>query len=227
MSSLPAGFVYLEQVDNTIAQNLRYYSKQNFIGRLIPGYLENKVILTGQAALSLAKAQKYFIHEGYSLVVYDGYRPQKAVDYFVAWSMDKDDQIKKPEYYPDIDKAKVFELGYIAKKSGHSRGSTVDLTIIKLGQNLKDIELKQKTLQNGQNILFLDDGSVDMGTGFDFLSTASHHDSELVDADAIEARNYLRFVMNRYGFKEYSKEWWHYTLADEPFPDTYFDFDVK
>ncbi|RYE06565.1 MAG: peptidase M15 [Rickettsiaceae bacterium] len=225
--ALPEGFVYLKDIDPTIIENLRYCESENFVGQKIKGYEANKVIITQAAAVNLAKVQKELLAEGYSLVIYDGYRPQKAVDHFIKWSQDSKDQINKKKYYPRVNKGDVFDLGYVAKKSGHSRGSTLDLTIIKSNSTLKKITTNDRKLLNNQIVLYLDDGTVDMGTSFDLFDEASHHDGILIKQEYLDMRNYLRTVMNRNGFKEHAKEWWHYTLDQEPFPDTYFDFDVK
>jgi D-alanyl-D-alanine dipeptidase len=225
--ALPAGFVYIKDIDPTIIENLRYFSSENFVGRKIEGYLANRVILTKEAAEALAKVQRELIQEGYSIVVYDAYRPQRAVNSIIEWSSDATDQIAKTRYYPSIDKADIFKLNYIAKQSGHSRGSTVDLSIIKIGSPLKPIELEERQLRNGKIVPFLDDGTLDMGTSFDLFNEASHHDNDLIDTKFMKRRNYLREIMKENGFSEYKKEWWHYTLKDEPFPETYFDFPVE
>ena len=136
----------------------------------------------------------------------------------------------KALYYPTLEgsKKKLFDDGYIASKSGHTRGSTIDLTIIELGKEVKSpVNITERTLANGTVISFLDDGTVDMGSSFDLFHPASHHDSPFItDPVHIKNRSILREAMKRHGFKDYENEWWHYTLADEPFPDTYFDFIV-
>jgi len=225
--ALPKGFVYLKDIDPTIIENLRYYSNENFMGRKIDGYKSGKVILTKQAAEAISNVQKVLLKDGYSLVIYDAYRPQRAVDSFVQWGADIDDQGEKEKYYPAINKADVFELGYVAVKSSHTRGSTVDLTIIKTNDSLKAIEIKKRQLKDESWIPFLDDGTVDMGSSFDLFGEASHHDSNLIGSQFLIMRNYLRETMKKYGFNEYKEEWWHYTLKDEPFPDTYFDFEIN
>ncbi len=227
---LPEGFVYIKDIDPTIQESVRYASSENFVGAPIEGYVAPRTILTRAAAEALHKVQEELLNEGYCLVVYDAYRPQKAVDNFMRWSTDISEQSMKKRYYPRVNKADVFDLGYVAKKSGHSRGSTVDLSIIKIDKKLKnnsEIVVLSRQLNDGFSILCLDDNSVDMGSTFDLFDEASHHDTSLVGASYIKLRNYLRHKMEKYGFKAYSNEWWHYTLVDEPFPNTYFDFDVE
>ena len=224
---LPKDFVNLKEIEPSIIENLRYFSNENFIGRKIDGYNANRVILTHKAAIALVKVQQELLKDGYSLVIYDAYRPQRAVDLFMKWSKDSEDQIAKEKYYPNINKADVFKLGYVAEKSGHSRGSTVDLSIIKVGDSLKPITLQKRQLKNGSIIPFLHDGTVDMGSSFDLFGEASHHDNNLIEKEFLDQRNYLRRVMKKNGFNDYQEEWWHYTLKDEPFPDTYFDFIVE
>lgn len=224
-------FVYLHEIDPTILISVRYYSSENFIGKPIEGYKCPVIILTKQAAHALKHVQEEVKKYGYCLVVYDGYRPQKAVDYFVQWSNNTQDQIKKSQYYPRVDKAQVFELGYVAKRSGHSRGSTVDLTIIKSDQKLHAIEEKNRTLSDGYTITMLDDGTVDMGSSFDLFDTASHTSNDCIYEQCKKRRCYLKMVMEKHRFKNYSKEWWHFTLHNEPFPadkdSSYFNFDVE
>jgi D-alanyl-D-alanine dipeptidase len=226
-SALPTGFVYLKDIDPTIVQNLRYFTSENFTGRKIEGYQTSQVFLTIEAAKALSKVQLRLVRDGYSIVIYDAYRPQRAVNSIIEWGKDATDQIAKNKYYPTIDKADIFKFDYIAKKSGHSRGSTVDLSIIKTGNNLKPVELQERQLANSSMVPFLDDGTLDMGTSFDLFNEASHHDNNIIDTKFMERRNYLRKIMKENGFSEYEKEWWHYTLENEPFSETYFDFLVK
>jgi zinc D-Ala-D-Ala dipeptidase len=226
------GFVYLAEIDPTILVSLRYGTNENFVGKPVDGYKNESVLmLIRQAAEALKKVQAEVKKDGYSLVVYDAYRPQHAVNHFMRWSEDVSDQLKKEEYYPRVDKAKVFELGYVAKRSGHSRGSTVDLTLIKEGEELHAIQLKERILLDGFGIKVLDDGTVDMGSSFDLFDVASHFENNLIDEEFKKLRTYLKTIMEKYGFKNYSEEWWHFTLKDEPFPadqDTsYFDFAVE
>lgn len=163
---------------------------------------------------------------GYSLVVYDGYRSQTAVNHFIEWAQTSDES-QKHLYYPTIDKKAVFPPGYVSKKSGYSRGSTVDFSIIKLNEKLYDVEITERRLSDGSKIQFLDDGTIDMGSSFDLLHPASHYDSQLIQPEYLLMRNFLKKVMEDHGFRRYDKEWWHYTLEDEPYPDTYFDFPIE
>jgi len=230
LAELPNGFVYVSDIDPTIIQCLRYYTNENFIGAPIDGYKGKRAILSREAAEALAKVQKELLAEGYSLVIYDSYRPQKAVDHFVRWGKDINESKMKEKYYPRIDKAHVFTTGYVAEKSGHSRGSTVDLTIIPKDKQLKSIEeitASKRQLKDGFNVVFLDDATVDMGSSFDLFDIASHHNSPVIAAEPTKLRNYLRGKMEKYGFEAYPQEWWHYTLKNEPYPTTYFDFDVQ
>lgn len=225
------GFVYLKEVDPTIQVSLRYATQDNFMGRHVEGYKEPVVMLTRRAAEALKQVQEEVVKDGYCLVVYDTYRPQRSVDSFVAWGENEEDQLMKGFYYPREDKDKVFEHGYIAKKSGHSRGSTVDVTLIKLGKVLHTIVVSYRLLLDGFIAPFLDDGTVDMGTSFDLFDKASHHGSDLIPDPSSKKRTYLKNVMERCGFKALEEEWWHYTLKDEPYPageeSSYFNFAIE
>ncbi len=227
-SGLPENFVYLSEVDLTIIQDVMYYNDRNFVGQRINGYKAPKIIMTNAAALALKAVQQDIKKDNYSLVVCDAYRPVKAVEHFVEWSEDFEDQRMKDYYYPYISKEEIFELGYVSKKSAHSRGSTIDLTIIEIGKELNtNPECTSRPLKDGRLIPYFHDNTVDMYSSLDLLDTASGHDNELIDEIYTQNRNYLRQKMKQYGFIEYSKEWWHYTLENEPYPDQYFDFDVE
>jgi D-alanyl-D-alanine dipeptidase len=226
------GFVYLHEVDPTIKISPRYYGTENFVGATVDGYEKSVIILTRQAAEALKKVQEAVKRDGYSLVVYDGYRPQRAVNYFLRWSKAVHDQQKKFQYYPRINKAYVRELGYVAtKRSGHSRGSTVDLTIIDDKKALHAPQEKSRTLLDGFTIIVLDDGTVDMGSSFDLFDVASHTENDLIADHYKVPRAYLKAIMEKHGFKNYASEWWHFTLVNEPFPtdqdSSYFDFPVN
>jgi D-alanyl-D-alanine dipeptidase len=149
----------------------------------------------------------------------------------MRWSINVADQIKKSQYYPRVDKAKVFELGYVAQRSGHSRGSTVDLTLIKIKDSLHAVREKKRVLLDEFAITFLDDGTVDMGSSFDLFDTASHHENALIPENFKTQRAYLTKKMLNHGFKTYPEEWWHFTLKNEPYPakeaSSYFDFDIE
>jgi|TARA_R110002050_G_scaffold105292_1_gene214953 D-alanyl-D-alanine dipeptidase len=202
---LPNGFVYLEDVDASIQKELRYLSDNNFIGRKIDGYKNNCVIITEQAAHQLKKVQTELLKKGLSLKVFDAYRPQEAVNHFVKWAKVLSDTLMKQEYYPKVPKSQLFNQGYIASKSGHTRGSTVDLTIIdaKTGKEL------------------------DMGSPYDFFGVQSHPLHSNLSKEQKENRMLLRKVMLENNFKPYENEWWHFTLRNEPFRNTYFNFSVE
>jgi D-alanyl-D-alanine dipeptidase len=226
------GFVYLHEIDPTIQSSFRYLTHENFLGTPVDGYKKPVVILTKQAALALKKVQEEVKKDGYSLLIYDAYRPQQAVDHFVRWAAEVTDQRKKANYYPRVNKAHVFELGYVAKKSGHSRGSTVDLTLIKDRRKLHPVKQIKRTLLDNFTILFLDDGSIDMGSSFDLFDHASHTQANnLINQDYKKIRSYLQSVMEKHGFKVSPREWWHFTLVNEPYPadqeSSYFNFPVE
>ncbi len=199
------GFVQIHEVIPNVVYDIRYYSADNFVGARVDGYLKPTAYISREAATALKKVQEKLNEQGLGLKVFDAYRPQKAVDHFVRWGEVVDDTLTKRKYYPEINKARVFELGYVAKRSGHTRGSTIDLTIINL-------ETKEE---------------LNMGSPWDFFGPVSHHDTDMVSQFHTDNRNKLRSLMLQYGFKEYANEWWHYTLKDEPYPDTYFDFNVE
>ncbi len=203
--SLPQGFVYLNDIDKTILQDMKYLTDDNFLGRPVKGYIEPHCILTERAANALAAVQKQLKSQGLALKVFDCYRPQTAVDDFIAWSENPADQKMKERYYPHINKKDFFDLGYTAKKSSHTRGSTVDLTIVNLNDNTE----------------------LDMGTIYDFMDPLSHPDNQEVSETAYKNRMILREVMTTNGFSSFDTEWWHFTLINEPYPDTYFNFDVE
>lgn len=225
--TLPKGFVYLDEIDSSIQFSLRYLGNDNFIGKPIEGYLAERIIMTESAAEALRKAQKLFKKDGYSIVVYDSYRPHTAVNHFVRWSQDLADQAMKALFYPRINKSDVFDLGYLSKKSGHSRGSTIDLSLISKDETLKKAIPTRRILKENVEIFFLDDGTVDMGSSFDLLDEASHYQNTLINDQHFTRRTYLKEIMESCNFKPYTKKWWHFTLNDEPFPDTYFDFPIK
>ena len=204
--ALPSEFVYLDEVSPSINTQLQYFTSHNFVGRPIEGYGVNRAILTKPAALALANVQAELNKHGLGLLVFDAYRPQRAVNDFMAWARDIKDIKNKSRYYPNVDKRNLFDEGYIAQKSGHSRGSTVDLTII--------------DLSNGANLL-------DMGSRFDFFGPQSWPDYPNITAQQRANRLLLQTLMIKYGFTPYDKEWWHFTLKDEPFPSQYFDFLVQ
>jgi zinc D-Ala-D-Ala dipeptidase len=205
---LPEGFVYLEEVIPNIKVDLRYYTANNFVGERIEGYLGPRCILTKEAAEALKKVQEDLKPFGLGLKIYDAYRPQQAVNHFVRWAKDLQDTRMKSKFYPEVEKKDLFSQGYIAEKSSHTRGSTVDLTIVSM------------TSEGIARELY-------MGTGFDLFSPKSWP-GNLTMAPAQRAqRLLLQTLMKNHGFNPYSQEWWHFTLKNEPYPDTYFDFPVR
>lgn len=201
---LPKGFVYLKDECPEIKQDIKYYSGENFVGKRIDGYNEAVAITTKETALALNAVQKELAERKMSLIIYDAYRPQKAVNQFMTWAKDISDTLQKPAFYPNVKKSDLFKLNYIQEKSGHSRGSSVDVSIVD---------------ENGKEL--------DMGTPFDYFGSRSWPSSRLVTPKQRENRMLLQFVMVKNGFNPYKEEWWHFTLKNEPFPETYFDFDVE
>lgn len=225
----PADFVSLRAVDPTILQDMRYSTVHNFVGERIDGYRRPLCILTRPAAEALHQAQRRLLRQGYTLKVYDCYRPQRAVDHFVRWAEDLDDQAMKQEFYPDVDKTRLFADGYIAEKSGHSRGSTLDLTLVELPAR------PTRPYHPGQPLVpcyapraeRFPDNSVDMGTGFDCFDTRSHTLEPRIQGAQRAHRLLLKGTLESLGFVNLAEEWWHYTFKPEPYPDTYFDFPVS
>ncbi len=198
-------FVLLSDVVPDAILEIRYYSTYNFVGDRIDGYEEPCALLTKEAASALKNASDQLILKGYRLKIYDAYRPQKAVTHFMNWAKDINDTRMKKYFYPQLDKSVLFDQGYIAEKSGHSRGSTVDLTLF-------DMNTEKE---------------VDMGGTFDYFGELSHPDYKQITAEQYENRMILRDAMVSSGFKPLVEEWWHFTLDNEPFPDTYFTFPVS
>ncbi len=203
--TLPNGFVYAKETIPNLRTDLRYITANNFVGSPIDGYLKPKLILTKKAAEALKKVQDEFERLGFGLLVFDGYRPQTAVNHFVRWAKDVSDTKMKDEYYPKVDKKDLFTKGYISSKSGHSRGSTVDLTIV--------------SLRTGHVL--------DLGGPYDFFDKRSSVDYKNITRNQRAIRLMLQRRMVKHGFKPYEKEWWHFTLKKEPFPKKYFDFPVQ
>ena len=184
---------------------IRYFSTYNFVGTRIDGYEEPTALLTKKAADSLKAVSDDVKAQGYRLKIYDAYRPQKGVDHFVRWAENINDTLMKPYFYPDLDKSVLFPQGYIAEKSGHTRGSTVDLTLF--------------DMKTGKE--------VDMGGTFDWFGKESHPSYKGITKEQFSNRMLLREIMVSNGFKPLEEEWWHFTLVHEPYPDTYFDFTVS
>lgn len=204
-NALPEGFVYVKNLIPEVILEMRYAGNNNFIGTPITGYKAPEAILTRPAAEALILVQQELKEKGYKLKIFDAYRPQRAVNEFVTWAGREEDTLMKPRFYPEVDKKDLFSLGYISSRSGHSRGSTVDLTLVDAGN----------------------EKPVDMGGTYDFFGEISHHTTEKITEKQHENRELLKNTMSKHGFRPYPKEWWHYTYRLEPFPDTYFDFVVE
>ena len=228
--ALPDGFAYLRDVAPDVAQEIRYATAYNFVGRRIDAYDAAECVLTTEAAEALAAVARDLARQDLGLKVYDCYRPQTAVRQFARWT-GLDDQSMKTAFYPAEDKGWLFARGYIATRSGHSRGSTVDLTVVRLpaADAVRDAfpappEAPRCDGAWGER---LDEGDLDMGTAYDCFSPLAATDHPGVSAEARRNRDRLRAAMSRRGFRNYSKEWWHFTLRDEPYAATYFDFPVR
>lgn len=227
--NIPENFVDAETIIPGIVLDMRYYTAHNFVGERIDGYIQPKCYLTRKAASALARVQEEIKPFALSLKIYDCYRPQRAVDHFVRWAHDIGDTRTKDEFYPTIDKRNLFKDGYIAQRSSHSRGSTVDLTIIPLPPSA------QQTYTPGQSLsaCYLPveqrfrDNSIDMGTGFDCFHPLSNTANKNIPLQQKINRLTLKTIMEKQGFVNYEMEWWHFTLKDEPFTGTYFDFIIK
>ena len=205
LSSDASDFVLLSEAVPDVILEIRYYSTYNFVGDRIDGYEEPLAFLTKEAAAALKNASDELISKGYRLKVFDAYRPQKAVTNFMNWALDADDVRMKEYFYPELEKDVLFPQGYIAEHSGNSRGSTLDLTLF-------DMETEKE---------------VDMGGTFDYFGELSHPDYKGITEEQYANRMLLREVMMKYGFKPLPEEWWHFTLENEPFPDTYFTFPIN
>ena len=201
----PSDFVVLADYVPGVIQEIRYYSTYNFIGERIDGYEEPCALITKEAARALKSVSNEMMVQGYRLKIFDAYRPASAVKHFVLWGIEDTDIRMKPYFYPDLDKQELFVKGYIASQSSHSRGSTVDLTLL--------------DMSTGKEL--------DMGSPVDLFSEVSHPDYSGVTEEQYNNRMILQRVMVRNGFEPIDVEWWHFTLKDEPFPDTYFDFPVS
>lgn len=204
---LPKGFVHVDEVIPDVRVELRYATTHNFVGERIHGYQGGRAILTREAAQALARVQEELRRFGLGLKLFDAYRPQRAVDHFVAWAGDLKDVRTKGEFYPKVRKEDLFRDDYIAARSGHSRGSTVDLTIVPLD----DPAARE----------------LDMGSGFDLFGPESWPEYRAIPPEQRAHRLLLQSLMKKHGFRPYPKEWWHFTLENEPYPATYFDFPVR
>lgn len=197
-------FVFVDEFIAGIRWDAKYAASDNFTGKPLDGYLTNRIVGTRALCAALERAQEKAAPLGFGLLLWDGYRPQRAVDCLLRWSKQPEDGRTKLRHYPNIDRAEMFEKGYVAAKSGHSRGSTVDLTLYHLATG----ELAA------------------MGGGYDLMDPISHHGATGITQLAARNRQHLRSIMESCGFRAYACEWWHYTLEDEPYPDTYFDFPI-
>jgi D-alanyl-D-alanine dipeptidase len=198
------GFVFLDELVPGIRWDAKYATWDNFTGKPVDGYVANRIVGTTALCAALENAQEKAASLGFGLLLWDGYRPQRAVDCFLRWSTQPEDGRTKPRHYPSIDRPEMFEKGYVAAKSGHSRGSTVDLTLYHLATG----ELAP------------------MGGDHDLMDPISHHGARGIEPVETRNRQYLCSIMEDCGFGRYENEWWHYTLTDEPYPDTYFDFPI-
>lgn len=229
-SEMPDDFVEIRQVIPEAVMDIRYYTEHNFVGSRIDGYQAPKCYLTRQAAQALAGVQADLKPFGLGIKIYDCFRPQRAVDHFVRWAEDIHDTATRTEFYPTVDKKNLFRDGYIASRSSHSRGSTVDLSIVELPAAPQPDFVLGETVQKK---CFLPreerfpDNSIDMGTGFDCFHELSHPENPELGLRQRVNRLLLKTLMEKHGFVYYDKEWWHFTLKNEPYPDTYFDFPVK
>jgi D-alanyl-D-alanine dipeptidase len=197
-------FVFVDEVVPGIRWDAKYATWDNFIGKPVDGYVANRIVGTKALCAALESVQEKAASYGFGLLLWDGYRPQRAVDCFLRWSQQPEDGRTKLRHYPNISRAEMFDKGYVSAKSGHSRGSTVDLTIYHLATG----ELAP------------------MGGDHDLMDPISHHGATGITQVEARNRQYLCAVMEACGFSSYDCEWWHYTLKDEPFPDDYFDFPI-
>lgn len=225
------GFVDIQTVNPSIKVEARYATEWNFIGRVIEGYRANRCYLTAKAAQALDKVQKDVAKDGYSLLVFDCYRPQRAVNQFGAWTKDSADTRMKAQYYPEEPKDGLIKRGYIASKSGHSRGSTIDLTLVRANVSAKSASkplfFKEPISDCRKTKGIEDSGQLDMGTTYDCFSELANTENSSLPAEVLKRRNYLKTAMQRHGFENYPKEWWHFTLVGEPYKDEFFDFEVQ
>lgn len=224
----PTDFVNLKQAIPQIQTDIRYYTTHNFVGRRINGYEAPVCLVTGATANALKTVEEQLLTKGLTLKVYDCYRPQTAVNDFATWATQTTNLKMRTEFYPTVDKKNLFKDGYIAYQSGHSRGSTLDLTIV---PNLSVIpqynpHAVQVDCTASQSLRF-PDNSLDFGTGFDCFSLVAHPDYQQLSAQIKANRLLLQSLMQQAGFKVLAEEWWHFTLVNEPYPNTYFDFPIK
>lgn len=226
-STLPAGFSYLRDIAPTILQDMRYASRNNFTGKILPGYKASECILRTNVAKAILGVQVELGATGYSLKVYDCYRPARAVQAFGDWAHDSGDSSTK-DYYPRLPKTALFANGYIARRSSHSIGTAVDLTLVRLPataqQNFNPATPRKAC--NAPSGKRPHDNSIDMGTAFDCFDVMSHTNHPAIDGKVRANRHRLRAVMTRFGFTNYHREWWHYSYQKRSFPRTYHNFTI-
>jgi D-alanyl-D-alanine dipeptidase len=198
------GFVFVDEVVSGVRWDAKYATWDNFTGKPVDGYVANRIVGTTALCAALDQAREAAAALGFGLLLWDGYRPQRAVERFLRWAKEPEDGRTKPRYYPNINRAEMFERGYVAAKSGHSRGSTVDLTLYHLATG-------ERAQMDGDH---------------DLMDPISHHEAGGITRVAARNRRSLRSIMESSGFRSYDCEWWHYTLSGEPYPDTYFDFPI-
>ena len=221
----PGDFVDVSTVIQQMQVDMRYATAHNFVGRPIKGYDASVCLLTLPAAKALQQVESQLLPKGLTIKVYDCYRPQMAVDDFITWAKQVDQTQMQTEFYPGVNKKDLFKLEYLATHSGHTRGSTLDLTIVPLGSTIPEYNGIQKkcTLPVDERV---SDNSLDFGTGFDCFSQLSYSNNPDVSAPARKNRMLLKKLMQQAGFRGYAREWWHFTLNKEPYPKTYFNFPV-
>jgi D-alanyl-D-alanine dipeptidase len=199
-----SGFLFLDELLQGVRWDAKYATWDNFTGKPVDGYGANRIAGTYALASALSRAKELAATQGYGLLLWDGYRPQRAVNSFLKWSQQPEDGSTKETYYPNIDRTTMISGGYVSPKSSHSRGSTIDLTLYRM-----------------------DTGTLlPMGSNFDFMDERSHHATTGITDTEAQNRQHLRFIMEASGFEPYAYEWWHYTLKDEPYPNDYFDFPI-
>ncbi|WP_296557071.1 M15 family metallopeptidase [uncultured Acetobacterium sp.] len=201
----PNDFVDVSVEIPGIITDVKYFTGDNFVGKQIDGYQAPRILLTEKATIALERVQKQLLSEGFGLKIFDGYRPKRAVDHFVRWGKLEEDGKTKSIYYPEMTRQEVFDGGFIASESSHTRGSTVDLTVV--------------NIETGFDI--------DMGGIFDFFSKVSYSDYDHLTLEQSKNRVQLRYLMRSEGFEPLQQEWWHFTLSEEPYPETYFDFPIQ
>jgi D-alanyl-D-alanine dipeptidase len=222
-ADIPKDFVYLRDIDPSIQQDMRYAGADNFTGRPVPGYDAPECVLLREAAEAVKQVQEELRSKDLTLRVYDCYRPTQAVDAFVAWSKEPGDPEAKAAWYPNLDKTDLFP-NYIATRSGHSRGATLDVTVAPIGA--ADAHPQGVSCTAPQET-YAPDGSLAMGTTFDCFDKKANTQASGLTSEEVKNRDLLRDAMKARGFADYPFEWWHFTFQPEPYPDTFFDFPIE